>query len=87
MAKWISFKEVGSSPSGKTRKWHVCPTRAPESIIGTIEWYDRWRKYVFAPGWETVFEEDCLRDIAAFCEQQTAEHERQKPAPVRGLFG
>jgi hypothetical protein len=74
---WILFKEAGFSPSGKTRTWDVLPTDGG-LIIGRIYWYSKWRKYVFAPLDNAVFEEDCLRDIASFCESATKQHKRWK---------
>jgi hypothetical protein len=42
--------------------------------LGWVAWFSRWRKYAFYPKPETVYEEDCLRDIAEFCEAKTKEH-------------
>ena len=73
MSKWINFEDNGRSPSGKTRYWGV---RAKDGgiTLGEIYWFAAWRKYVFAPEGASVFEEDCLRDIANFCEEQTKVH-------------
>ena len=43
------------------------------SFLGDIRWYSKWRKYAFYPRADTLFEHECLRDIAAFCEEQTKE--------------
>lgn len=33
------------------------------SVIGSIEWWDEWQKYVFAPMPDTVWSRGCLSDI------------------------
>ena len=69
-AKWIHFIE--QEPNKKTRRWWV---GSKDSIkIGDVKWYGPWRKYAFFPEPITVFEEDCLRDLAEFCETRTKEH-------------
>lgn len=81
MSKWIRFEDAGSSASGKTQRWVV---RACErgAVLGFVSWYAAWRKYTFAPATASIFEEDCLRDIAQFCESKTAEHKGQKRTGV-----
>ena len=36
--------------------------------LGQVKWYGPWRCYSFFPEAGTLFEKQCLRDIAAFCE-------------------
>ena len=74
MAKWIRFDLYGNSASGKTKVWNVVATEGCK-IIGWVAWYAPWRKYAFsAVDNNCVFEQDCLRDIAAFIETATREH-------------
>jgi hypothetical protein len=75
MPTWIEFTEVERSPSGKTRRWNVT-SREGGGLIGAVQWHAPWRKYCFFPRDQTVFEEDCLRDIAKFIEAATLEHKR-----------
>jgi hypothetical protein len=65
------------SPSGKTRRWEI---RAKDggAILGVVQWWPAWRKYAFQPAFPTVYEQDCLRDIAAFVESSTSEHHRAR---------
>ena len=46
--------------------------RKPGVHVGDVYWGPGWRRYVFAPG-SAIFEQDCLRDIAAFIEARTSE--------------
>lgn len=73
---WITFEHAGKSKSGKTHEWRVQPkdNGALAACIGVVKWYGPWRKYTFQPYSSTVFEQDCLRDIADFCEKVTREH-------------
>lgn len=32
--------------------------------LGSVSWYPRWRKHVFAPSEGVVLSEDCLRALA-----------------------
>lgn len=70
--RWIGAKFIGTSPSGKTKRWRI-ETKFGDTL-GYVEWFARWRKYCFAPEENTVYEQDCLRDLATFCEQRTADH-------------
>lgn len=74
MSKWINFKLVGEKP--KTKIWMVT-SNENEDELGIIEWLPRWRKYCFYPS-DSVFEEDCLRDIADFIEMKTKNHKRKR---------
>ena len=60
-------------PKRKTKVWWVL-NRYDQFHLGWVAWFPRWRKYGFYPKDGTVFEETCLREIAAFCERQTAAH-------------
>lgn len=69
---WINFKEVAIIPPQKTKVWHVYTVKG-EEILGSVKWFGRWRRYAFFP-LNSVFEQDCLRDIANFIEEKTREH-------------
>lgn len=75
---WVTFKFHKRSPSGKTKIWRVHGVGVRKEggggILGHVHWFGRWRKYAFMPRANTVFEKDCLRLIAGFCEQQTKIH-------------
>lgn len=73
----IIFRDIGSSESGKTRRFEVAATDVDMYLLGRIEWFGRWRKYCFFPGAGTLYEETCLNEIAEFIKSKTTEH-RQK---------
>jgi hypothetical protein len=67
---WIEFPFSHTSSSGKTKVWAV-HSKENQSHLGTVSWYAPWRKYCFAPIAPSIFEWDCLREIATFCERAT----------------
>lgn len=79
MSKWIEFLAAGASPSGKTAKYAV-RAKDGDALLGVVRWFAPWRKYAFFPQPETLYEQDCLRDIAAFCEAETRAHRERKSA-------
>jgi hypothetical protein len=66
--KWIVIEQI-ESPA-KTKRWKVATTY-DATILGRIAFYPRWRKYAFYPETNTLYEQDCLRDIAEFLETET----------------
>jgi hypothetical protein len=76
-AKWIRLERTPFE--GKTSRWNVF-TKRGVTPLGRVMWWNAWRKYCFFPLSDTLYEQDCLRDIADFCEQQTAERKRPKAA-------
>ena len=67
MSKWICFVLIKEGE--KTNVWYVV-TSEGHKTLGEIKWFSRWRKYAFFPMAETVYENDCLKDIAEFIEIQ-----------------
>lgn len=79
VSEFIEFRLVGSSPSAKTKIWHVINTmRDPEDYIGHISWSGAWRKYVYHSPAESYYDWECLRLIADFIEARTLEHREAK---------
>lgn len=73
MAKWVEFVELPVPPGRKTREW-VVKNSQYRSRLGYVRWDTGWRRYVLQPFHGTVWEQDCLRDVAAFVEEQTRLH-------------
>ena len=77
MPKWIEFTEIPNKPKTKTKIWLI-QTKNCETFLGKVKWFSAWRKYAFFPCTNTVYEQDCLRDIADFTENVTKEHKNKK---------
>lgn len=67
--KRVKFGRPKNSDSGKTQIWSVLDSSG--MLLGQIKWFGQWRKYAFYPLGFTVYEQDCLRTIADFCEQKS----------------
>lgn len=72
--KWIDIVEQKST--GKTKVFTVVSKE--EDMLGRIKWFGRWRKYAFFPENGTIYETDCLEDIASFLRDLMTERRKQK---------
>jgi hypothetical protein len=66
--KWVQFVEL-QIPLRKTRVWDV--ESKDGNQLGVIKFYGSWRCYSFFPLAGTLYEHNCLWDIADFCAKQT----------------
>jgi len=62
MANYIEFKEVMPHPGGV----FLISNKRFGDVLGHIEWYAPWRRYVVAFQEDTVWSQDCLADVAEF---------------------
>lgn len=67
--KYLNIIEDSLSTSGKTKIFRVVNIQA--NILGYIRWYGGWRKYVFYPNEETLFDNNCLEEIRKFLYDET----------------
>ncbi len=72
--------ELRDSP-GKTKVWQVVSTNHGFPL-GEIRWYGGWRQYVFYPAADTLFNPDCMRQIAAFIENEMEARKRREAADI-----
>ena len=70
MPKWIKFELLDATR--KTKRWQVQMQEG--TALGSVHWYGAWRQYCFFPLADTIYERQCLRDIAQFCETQSRLH-------------
>lgn len=71
--KYIRFIEEPVPAGRKTREWRV-QNKSGAVPLGAICWHNTWRKYVFEPAVDTLFDPDCLSIIAEFMRDHTREH-------------
>lgn len=84
--KWVRF-DLAEKQNPKTSVWNVVAKEGGYSI-GQIKWFGRWRKYSFFPVPDTIYESDCLHDIADFLAEQTRRWKHKKsPRHLCGLQG
>jgi hypothetical protein len=75
MIRWITFGLVIRPLGRKTDVWDVHPMDGGFDL-GQVKWFTGWRRYCFFPANDKVFEEECLRVIADFCEEKTRHHKK-----------
>lgn len=82
-ADYLEFV-LDDTPSKRiTKKWEVLVgSHASDTVLGVVKWYAQWRKYCFFPHAEwgviAVFEQRCLREIAAFIEHETEKRRAER---------
>ena len=72
--KYCVMKETDPNSGPAERSWDIHSKK--NFLLGSVAWLASWRRYVFVPANNVMFEEQCLRDIAQFIESATKEHKR-----------
>jgi hypothetical protein len=65
-SKYMKALEVTSSTDHK--EWKIV-TKKDDQPLGWVNWFPRWKLYVFEPWADTVFSSGCLQDIITFINQ------------------
>jgi len=65
MSEYLTFRMDGDT--GKTKTHGVYSTLHGDKL-GTVKWFGRWRQYAFFPEPGTIWNRDCLREVADFIE-------------------
>lgn len=73
---YLSFADRGI-PNKVTREWNVYSSG---QMLGWVKWYSPWRRYVFYPSQQTLFDAACMLELAEFCQGKTEEHQAQRKA-------
>jgi hypothetical protein len=74
MKGYVKFINI-TTTAQKTKVWHV-ESKHDETIIGAVAWHSPWRRYVFKPRGNTLFDASCLTLIASFCGERTQEQKQ-----------
>lgn len=61
--RFLVFEERDVEAKRKTRVVHV-KSAITGFLVGTISWYAPWRRYAFMPAGATIFDVNCLREVA-----------------------
>ena len=69
VSKYLRFVLIGDT--GKTQVYNVLSV-TQGSILGRLLWYGPWRQYVFEPQPDTVWNKDCLREVAEYLDNLMA---------------
>lgn len=73
MTSFVEFAEL-PEPRLKTKVWEARTTAEHGNLIlGRIRWRASWRRYVFHPEDDSLFDAGCLREIAVFLDARMGE--------------
>lgn len=75
----LSFTKNDRKEKAKTDVWEVWALQTAMHL-GQVSWFNHWRKYTFQPAAGFVFDADCLREVATFCELETRQHKTGRRA-------
>ena len=64
---------------GRVTDWWTVRNAQHGDRLGTIEWENHWRQYVFVPLCGRVFSADCLEEIRRFLIRMTTERKEGSP--------
>ena len=65
MSKYLRFTIIEEKP----KKTIGVYAKKRENLLGTIEWFNRWKQYAFFPEKNTVFDSQCLDDIQTYLKE------------------
>lgn len=51
------------------KPWYLCRNNKSKAELGGVCFFSNWRKYVFEPEDDSIFDESCLFDIIHFLKQ------------------
>ena len=83
MSGYIKFELLPKPRSYRTQVWVIRSTGSG-AMLGEVRWRSNWRQYALYPAPNTVFEEDCLREIADFVEIETRNRHVERVAEAVG---
>jgi len=81
--KWIYVDLLAKSKSGKTNIYQVVSNGV---FLGDIKWHAPWRKYAFFPDANTLYEQDCLKDLESFLTEITVKYKKNKEINKGGRY-
>ena len=73
----LKFREIPQKAKKKTRVWAILAKKDGDDL-GEIRWHTGWRRYIFAPNYETYYDAECLAEIAAFLRKAMREWRASK---------
>lgn len=76
-SKWLEFEKAEGRQGKKTGYWYV-NNKVTKTRVGSIYWYGGFRKYIFHPTNDFIFDADCLRDITSYLTALMLERKLEK---------
>lgn len=69
--QYVGFERDTLQDAARSTRIYYVYALNGKVTLGTVSFRPRWRKYVFAPDSNTVFDSACLYDIATFLAKET----------------
>lgn len=63
IGEYLEAKQLPQPEKRKTHRYEIVNRSGDE--LGRVRWYGPWRQYVFHPEIETLFNYQCMIDLAA----------------------
>lgn len=76
IGKYLFVEEKNPARKRKTKIFELC-SKSSNVGLGMIYYYPAWRRFVFAPDNEAMFDPRCLEDIVKFLNEQNKLHKLQ----------
>jgi hypothetical protein len=74
--KFLEIKETAPR-RGSIMPRFVVRSKQSDSFLGYIVFHAPWRKFVFAPNPETIFDAACLGEVAGFIDERMTERKEE----------
>jgi hypothetical protein len=74
---YLHFQEMPVKAGKKTKIVKVYSLNGSE-CLGEISWFPGWRRYTFSPALDTVYDPDCLVELAEKVRAMTENHKNKK---------
>ena len=74
--KYLEFREIGKSASGKTKIISVL-SKESGGVLAQIRWFAPWRKYTLKTYDDYYFDSTCLMEIVAELDRLNREHKEE----------
>lgn len=68
--RYLIFKQSHFQEKSDKIIWNVI-SKAKDEIVGQVKWLGRWDKYAFFPREDTIWNADCLHELAEMCDAFT----------------
>jgi hypothetical protein len=87
VSAYLAFHENAPESAGKTTKVWDIVSKTRGDVLGQVRWFGRWRQYTLYPTKGTVWNVQCLTDVAAFITARMTERRsrlgwRPREAPM-----
>ena len=76
MSKYVRFNVLPQEKGRVTKRFEVT-NGAGDIVLGHIGWHSPWRRYVFYPQANTLFDSDCVQEIASHLHSYTLSRKMQ----------